>query len=95
MADSKGDGGDKPDVPSMPLVTSEERQMANTATELFEKRSFDQCLKMLKQLSEKRGPDPRVMLNMAVIEFYKSSQCNTEEFRKALLQASSKVAARQ
>jgi len=76
---------------SMPLVTDEEREMANKATEEFDKGNYDICLKMLRHLQEKRGPDPRIMLNVAVIAFYKSGQTKTEEFRKALFESANKA----
>ena len=96
MSKKAADGASKSESPDKGpdgggSITNEERDMANRATDLFESGNYDGCMKILKQLSDKRGPDPRVLLNIAVINYYKSGQTKTEEFKKALFEASSKV----
>ncbi len=106
MADSKPDDSssgaaaaapatDKPEVAttttSMPALTDAERDLAHQSTHEFEKGNFDACSRLLHKLNETRSQDSRVILNMAVVDYYKSSFTKTKEFKAAIAEVSEKA----
>lgn len=92
MAESKNDNSQvKSELSFGGAITDEERELSNQATEYFEKKDYDACLKVLSKLSESRGPDPQVSLNVAIVNFHKTNQTQIDEFKKALLDAANKA----
>lgn len=76
--------GDRAADTRVPAATEQERDLAHQARQLFEQRNYDKCLLLLNQLSATRGQDPKVDLNKAVVEYYRSGFVSTDEFKKVL-----------
>lgn len=74
-------------------VTEQDKELALQAYQEFEKAAYDSCLETLTKLTSSRGQDFKVLLNQAVTEYTKSKFTRTDEFTKALFEASSKVRA--
>ena len=59
-----------PTDPALPIVTEEEASLGRQATKAFFSDDYESCHSILLQILEKRPDDPRVMLNLAVCEYY-------------------------
>ena len=92
MAESKQEEPtEKLELPSVPAVTDQERELAQQATEEFDKGNYDACAKIVTKLAETRGQDPRVAHNVAVVEYYKTGFTRTDEYRQAMVGVAAKV----
>lgn len=76
MADER-----EPDADDM--MTDRERDLARQALAEYERKNYEACLQHLERIAETRPNDPKVMLNKAVVEFYKNGSCTTDAYRKA------------
>ncbi len=56
--------------PAVPIVTEEEASLGRQATKAFFSDDYESCHSTLLQILDKRPDDPRVMLNLAVCEYY-------------------------
>ncbi|XP_033119734.1 CCR4-NOT transcription complex subunit 10-like isoform X2 [Anneissia japonica] len=74
--------------PGLPMISSEEKELAHNASESFKVGNYQLCVEQLKKLSNTRKHDPKVDHNLAVAQFYMSGCKNTDEFRNNLTQAS-------
>jgi len=70
-------------------ITEQDKQLASSAYGHFKKKELNESLQELSRLLELRPHDPRVSANKAIIEYYKSNLCKTDEFIK-LINASKK-----
>lgn len=65
-------------------ISEQDKQIANTALSYFKLKNFEASLQQLGKLLELRPHDARVSANKAVVEFYTSNLCKTDEFTKLL-----------
>eukprot|EP00794_Sanderia_malayensis_P019107 gene19107-21023_t len=72
---------------STPTVSEQEKQLASKALQEFRNSHFEECIQLLKKLSDARSNDGRVLVNRAVADFYQSNCCKTDELRKQLAAA--------
>ncbi|XP_035678985.1 CCR4-NOT transcription complex subunit 10-like [Branchiostoma floridae] len=71
-------------VPSVAVITDEERELAGKALLQFESGKYDAALNTISRLEETRQNDHKVLHNRAVVEFHKSNCTKTDEFRQRL-----------
>ena len=74
-------------------ISDQDHQLASSAITQFKAEKYDTCLQQLKRLSELRQHDARVAANKAVVEYYVSKLCKTDEFMKQLGAAKKQVTA--
>ncbi len=74
-----------------PAVNEQEKQIASKALHEFRNSHYDECIQLLKKLSDLRSNDGRVTINKAVADFYQSNCCKTDELRKQLTTAKKQV----
>ena len=72
-------------------ITEQERYFSSHALNEFKQRRYDSCSNMLRKLADLRPNDPRVLVNRAVVDYYQSGLCKTDEFRKQLAIAKKQV----
>ena len=54
-------------------MTDEEATLGRNALKHFQDEKFNECSEILKNLSQRRPDDPRVLSNLAVCKFYERS----------------------
>ena len=91
MAEAKRDEGATDCGLSLPAATEQERDLAQAATNAFERADFDACLSTLSKLAVTRANDPKLMLNRAVAEYYRGGFVRTDALRKVLAEVCVKV----
>lgn len=72
-------------VPLIPIISDQEKELANISYQAFEKGNYDECLSTLEQLSSTRTNDLKVLHNKAVTEYYSSDFINTNDFQRTLI----------
>lgn len=82
MAEKEGEAEKTVDVSTTPVISDQERELAQIALADFNKGSFGSCLQHLTKLESSRPTDTKVAHNKAVVEYYKSELKKTDQFRK-------------
>ncbi|XP_050428026.1 CCR4-NOT transcription complex subunit 10 isoform X2 [Adelges cooleyi] len=72
-------------------ITDQERDWAQQALAEYEQKNYKACLQTLERIEAVRPNDPKVMLNKAVVEFYKNDLCTTDKFRKSFSDVCSQI----
>ncbi|KAI4376687.1 hypothetical protein MLD38_014423 [Melastoma candidum] len=78
--------------PAAPSVTEEDggvdasvmSAMAKEAAMLFQSRKYDECLELLHQLLQKKTGDPKVLHNIAIVEFFRDDCSDPKKLLYAL-----------
>ena len=65
-------------------VTGQQKELAASAMQEFERKQFTSCCNIMNKLMAARGTDPRVVHNKAVADFCLSGLQSTDEFRQSL-----------
>ena len=68
-----------------------EQNLASQALNEFKNSRLEECLSLLKMLSDLRPNDARIVLNKTVAEYYQSNCCKTDELRKQILNVKKQV----
>ncbi|XP_067127548.1 CCR4-NOT transcription complex subunit 10 [Centruroides vittatus] len=72
-------------VPLIPTISDQEKELASLSYQAFEKGKYEDCLLSLNQLIATRSNDLKVYHNKAVAEYYSSDFINTNDFQKILV----------
>ncbi|XP_023227229.1 CCR4-NOT transcription complex subunit 10-B-like [Centruroides sculpturatus] len=72
-------------VPLIPTISDQEKELASLSYQAFEKGKYEDCLLSLSQLIATRSNDLKVYHNKAVAEYYSSDFINTNDFQKILV----------
>ncbi|KAK7076165.1 CCR4-NOT transcription complex subunit 10, partial [Halocaridina rubra] len=97
MAENKSIAEDSPNPPAIGEsnnscdATDTERDLAQAALAEFNKSNYQTTLTLLNQLQESRPKDPKVLMNKAVAEYYRSDLKKTDAFRKQLVEICSQA----
>lgn len=65
-------------------ITDQDRQVAVTASGLFQDRKLNECQQHMKKLLDQRPHDPRVISNKAVLDYNISKFTKTDDFMKQM-----------
>ena len=71
-------------VKDNPSDSEKEQNLANQAHSKFGQSSYEECIILLRKLSDLRPTDARILLNKSIAEYYQSHCCRTDELRKQL-----------
>jgi len=72
-------------------VTDQECDWAKQALAEYEQKNYKSCLEYLQQIENVRPSDPKVLLNKAIVEFYKNDLCTTDKFQKSFIDVCKQV----
>ncbi|CAN2389724.1 CCR4-NOT transcription complex subunit 10 [Pristimantis euphronides] len=72
-------------------ISDQEKELSRCSFQAFTAGSYETCLQQLGELKEINKEDYKVMLNMAVAEFYKSGQYTTDNLKQTLNQLRNEV----
>jgi len=72
-------------------ITDQERDWAQQALADYEKKNYKSCLEHLQRIENVRPSDPKVMLNKAIVEFYKNGLCTADKFQKSFINVCKQV----
>lgn len=72
-------------------ISDQEKELSKSSFQAFTAGNYQACLQHLGELKEINKDDYKIMLNMAVAEFYKSGQCTTDTLKQTLNQLRNEV----
>ncbi|XP_072009661.1 CCR4-NOT transcription complex subunit 10 isoform X2 [Engystomops pustulosus] len=72
-------------------ISDQEKELSRCSFQAFTAGSYETCLQHLGELKEINKDDYKIMLNMAVTEFYKSNQTTTDQLKQTLNQLRNEV----
>lgn len=72
-------------------ISDQEKELSRSSFQTFTAGNYDACLQHLGELKEINRDDYKIMLNMAVTEFYKSGQSTTDSLKQTLNQLRNEV----
>ncbi|XP_076325129.1 CCR4-NOT transcription complex subunit 10 isoform X1 [Tachypleus tridentatus] len=75
----------------LPPVTEQEKELAANAFQEFENKNYEKCKSILNKLSQTRSGDPKILHNLAVVEYYQSEFRNTDELQKKIKEVCDKA----
>ncbi|XP_073534142.1 CCR4-NOT transcription complex subunit 10 isoform X2 [Phyllobates terribilis] len=65
-------------------ISDQEKELSRSSFQTFTAGNYEACLQHLGDLKEINKDDYKIMLNMAVAEFYKSNQSSTDNLKQTL-----------
>ncbi|KAG9476109.1 hypothetical protein GDO78_002933 [Eleutherodactylus coqui] len=72
-------------------ISDQEKELSRGSYQAFTAGNYESCLQHLGELKEVNKDDYKIMLNMAVTEFYKSDQYTTDNLKQTLNQLRNEV----
>ncbi|KAG8572877.1 hypothetical protein GDO81_012197 [Engystomops pustulosus] len=72
-------------------ISDQEKELSRCSFQAFTAGSYETCVQHLGELKEINKDDYKIMLNMAVTEFYKSNQTTTDQLKQTLNQLRNEV----
>ncbi|XP_056376084.1 CCR4-NOT transcription complex subunit 10 isoform X1 [Hyla sarda] len=72
-------------------ISDQEKELSRCSFQAFMAGNYEACLQHLGELKEINKDDYKIMLNMAVTEFYKNNQTTTDNFKQTLNQLRNEV----
>ncbi|XP_068092328.1 CCR4-NOT transcription complex subunit 10 isoform X2 [Hyperolius riggenbachi] len=72
-------------------ISDQEKELSKSALHAFTAGNYEACLQHLGELKEINKDDYKIMLNMAVAEFYESNQSTTDALKQTLNQLKNEV----
>ncbi|XP_075683279.1 CCR4-NOT transcription complex subunit 10 isoform X2 [Rhinoderma darwinii] len=72
-------------------ISDQEKELSRYSFQTFMAGNYDACLHHLGELKEINKDDYKIMLNMAVTEFYRSDQSTTDNLKRTLNQLRNEV----
>ncbi|XP_069814725.1 CCR4-NOT transcription complex subunit 10 isoform X2 [Dendropsophus ebraccatus] len=72
-------------------ISDQEKELARSSFQTFTAGNYEACLHHLNELKEINRDDYKIILNMAVAEFYKSDQTTTDNLKQTLNQLRNEV----
>ncbi|KAL5239288.1 hypothetical protein ACI65C_006698 [Semiaphis heraclei] len=72
-------------------ITDQEHDWANQALAEYEQKNYKSCLEYLQRIENVRPGDPKVLLNKAIVEFYKNGLCTADKFQKSFIDVCKRV----
>ncbi|XP_075068492.1 CCR4-NOT transcription complex subunit 10 isoform X2 [Mixophyes fleayi] len=72
-------------------ISEQEKELSRCALQAFMTGNYEVCLQQLAELKEINKDDYKIMLNMAVAEFYKRDQSTTDNLKQTLNQLRNEV----
>ncbi|CAI9615076.1 unnamed protein product [Staurois parvus] len=72
-------------------ISDQEKELSKSSFQAFTAGNYEACLQHLGELKEINKDDYKIMLNVAVAEFYKGDQCTTDTLKQTLNQLRNEV----
>ncbi|KAM9308564.1 CCR4-NOT transcription complex subunit 10 [Gastrophryne carolinensis] len=72
-------------------ISDQEKELSKSALQAFSVGNYEACLQQLGELKEINKDDYKIMLNMAVAEFFRSDQTTTDTLKQMLNQLRNEV----
>ncbi|XP_063778373.1 CCR4-NOT transcription complex subunit 10 isoform X2 [Pseudophryne corroboree] len=72
-------------------ISDQEKELSRCALQAFMAGNYEACLQQLGELKEINKDDYKIMLNMAIAEFYKRDQSTTDSLKQTLNQLKNEV----
>ncbi|KAG8442894.1 hypothetical protein GDO86_011632 [Hymenochirus boettgeri] len=92
-ADKAGDQGNEKQEGSSNCsgIPDQEKELSKSSLQAFTAGNYEACLQHLGELKEINRDDYKIMLNVAVTEFYKNDQSTTDQLKQSLNQLRNEV----